>query len=150
MLGFRSRVRESRRPVRGKPHRAIIEVLEDRVLLASFAPTPQSAADGPPTESQDSMPAQIAKQFGQLPLSFEINRGQTDRQVDFLARGIGYTLFLTPREAVFSMEQGSGFEAAGLEGRDQRTEIRTQILDHSLLTTHPSRPLTTHQSLLSG
>ncbi len=39
----------------------------------------------------------------QLPLSFEANRGQTDSQVKFLARGRGYTLFLTAEEAVLSL-----------------------------------------------
>ena len=37
------------------------------------------------------------------PLSFEANRGQTDNRVKFLARGNGYTLFLTSDEAVFSL-----------------------------------------------
>ena len=37
----------------------------------------------------------------QLPLSFEINRGQTDPQVKFISRGEGYALFLTAEGAVF-------------------------------------------------
>lgn len=46
---------------------------------------------------------------------FEANRGQTDRGVDFISRGAGYSLFLTPREAVFSL---SGRQApAGDEPR---------------------------------
>jgi hypothetical protein len=40
--------------------------------------------------------------YGRLPMSFEANRGQTDDQVQFLAHGQGYTLFLTAREAVFA------------------------------------------------
>ena len=38
------------------------------------------------------------------PMSFEANQGQTDRQVSFLTRGPGYALFLTPNEAVLSLE----------------------------------------------
>jgi Beta-propeller repeat len=38
-----------------------------------------------------------------LPLSFEINRGQTDGRVKFLSRGKGYSLFLTGNEAVFRL-----------------------------------------------
>ncbi len=34
------------------------------------------------------------------PVSFEPNRGQTDKQVDFLAHGTGYSLFLSHAEAV--------------------------------------------------
>ncbi|HTA56525.1 MAG TPA: Ig-like domain-containing protein, partial [Candidatus Baltobacteraceae bacterium] len=37
-----------------------------------------------------------------LPLFFEANRGQTDPQVKFLARSGGYSLFVTPTEAVFA------------------------------------------------
>lgn len=40
--------------------------------------------------------AGIAEAYGKLSLSFEANRGQTNSQVDFLARGAGYSLFLTP------------------------------------------------------
>ena len=39
--------------------------------------------------------ARLEKAYGRLPLSFEANRGQTNRQVEFLSRGPGYTLFLT-------------------------------------------------------
>ena len=45
-----------------------------------------------------------------LPLSFEPNLGQADSQVGYLARGDGYTLFLTPTEAVFRL-QGDGARA---------------------------------------
>jgi hypothetical protein len=41
--------------------------------------------------------------MGNLPLSFEPNQGQSDAQVKYLSRGHGYNLFLTSREAVFSM-----------------------------------------------
>src|SRR5512141_2829587 len=47
--------------------------------------------------------ARVSLNYGKLPLSFEINRGQADSQVKFLARGQGYGLFLTPREAVLSL-----------------------------------------------
>ncbi|MGH9775916.1 MAG: choice-of-anchor D domain-containing protein [Candidatus Acidiferrales bacterium] len=41
--------------------------------------------------------------FGDLPLAFEENRGQSDSRVKYLARGKGYTLFLTPGESVMSL-----------------------------------------------
>ncbi len=40
--------------------------------------------------------------YGQLPLTFEANRGQTDSNVKFLAHGDGCGLFLTPEEAVLT------------------------------------------------
>jgi uncharacterized repeat protein (TIGR01451 family) len=47
--------------------------------------------------------ARLSASYGKLPISFEVNQGQTDRSVQFLARGAGYTLFLTPGEAVLSL-----------------------------------------------
>ena len=42
-----------------------------------------------------------------LPLSFEANRGQVDEQVKYLARGQGYSLFLTPSAAVLGLRSGT-------------------------------------------
>jgi hypothetical protein len=51
--------------------------------------------------------ARLNEVYGQLPLSFEANVGQVDPQVDFISRGSGYTLFLTPREAVLALRAAS-------------------------------------------
>ena len=48
-----------------------------------------------------------SRPYGWLPLSFEINRGQTAAPVKFLARGGGHTLFLTADEAVLRTEQAT-------------------------------------------
>ena len=48
--------------------------------------------------------AEVMGAYAQLPLSFEANQGQTDRQVKFLSRGPGYALFLTPTGAVLFIE----------------------------------------------
>src|SRR5947207_7706163 len=52
-------------------------------------------------------PEKLKEAYGALPLSFEANQGQVDRRVKYLARGSGYSLFLTPTEAVFSMSAAS-------------------------------------------
>lgn len=44
--------------------------------------------------------AGLSESYGRLPLHFEENRGQADREVQFLARGPGYGLYLTASEAV--------------------------------------------------
>jgi hypothetical protein len=46
--------------------------------------------------------ARILEAYGKLPLSFEVNQGQTDQRVKFLSRGSGYSLFLTGNEAVLT------------------------------------------------
>lgn len=47
--------------------------------------------------------ANVLAAYGKLPVSFEKNQGQTDPNVKFLARGNGYTLFLTDGEAVLRL-----------------------------------------------
>jgi len=47
----------------------------------------------------------LVASYGKLPLSFEINQGQTDPQVEFLSRGRGYALFLTADEAVLQVQE---------------------------------------------
>src|SRR5580765_3745268 len=44
--------------------------------------------------------ARVSENYGKLPLHFEANRGQTDKDVRFLSRGPGYSLYLTAGEAV--------------------------------------------------
>lgn len=58
-----------------------------------------SSADATPTRQ-----AVTATMMG-MPLQFEANQGQVDDQVKFLARGKGYTLFLTPTESVMVLQQ---------------------------------------------
>jgi hypothetical protein len=64
-----------------------------------------AAARGPSSAGRPGASANAGAQaaYGALPLSFEANRGQTHSQVEFLARGAGYTLFLTQTEAVFAL-----------------------------------------------
>src|SRR5215471_7462551 len=61
---------------------------------------------------------QALESYRQLPMRFEINTGQTDAQVNFLARGGGYTLFLTPEGAVLALrDQPRGAVKIGEEGK---------------------------------
>jgi hypothetical protein len=45
----------------------------------------------------------LTQKYGQIPMQFEQNVGQTAKQVRFLSRGAGYSLFLTDKEAVFNL-----------------------------------------------
>jgi hypothetical protein len=47
----------------------------------------------------------VQDSLSRLPLVFEANEGQTNARVDFLTRAGGYTAFLTPTGAIFSIEQ---------------------------------------------
>lgn len=69
------------------------------VLSIEAAVPPTSPA--PATVSKP----QITATMMRMPLQFEANHGQVDAQVQFLARGKGYTLFLTPTESVTVLQQ---------------------------------------------
>jgi sugar lactone lactonase YvrE len=47
----------------------------------------------------------VAATYGGLPLSFEVNQGQADQSVKFLARGQGYGFYLTSNEAVLALSR---------------------------------------------
>jgi len=49
----------------------------------------------------------VRESLGTLPLAFEANQGQTDPQVKYMARGNGYTVFLTANDTVFALQSGS-------------------------------------------
>jgi hypothetical protein len=51
-------------------------------------------------------PKQVVADYTR-PLSFEPNRGQADKRVDFLAHGTGYGLFLSHADAVMTFEHGA-------------------------------------------
>jgi hypothetical protein len=43
--------------------------------------------------------------YGQMPMAFEANEGQTDSRVRFIARGSGYNLFVTDLETVMALNR---------------------------------------------
>ncbi len=65
-------------------------------LPVSSSPSPKGSSFRPDIQARK----RIFRAYGDLPMSFEKNEGQTDPSVRFLAKGRDYHLFLTPAEAV--------------------------------------------------
>jgi len=63
---------------------------------------PPRASDS--TAAAEAAKASVGQNYGKLPMSFEENRGQTDRQVKYLSQGQGYSLFLTSSGVVMSLQ----------------------------------------------
>jgi hypothetical protein len=61
----------------------------------------------PPARPIAAPATRVDRDFGKLPLSFEPNQGQTGDKVQFLSRGQGYALFLTPGEAVLELQKSN-------------------------------------------
>jgi hypothetical protein len=75
--------------------------------------------------------ARALKSYRALPMSFEMNQGQTDRTVRFLARGQGYAIFLKPSEALLAL-QPAGQDArvpekAGMPPRQPYRALKMRI-----------------------
>ena len=87
---------------------------ERGVSTADHAVTPDHAAS-----------AQVRERYGNLPLSFEANHGQSDSTVKFLSRGSGYSLFLTSTEAVLVLSQSEADESR-TASRVARTAVRAR------------------------
>ena len=77
--------------------------------------------------------ARVAESFGRLPLSFEHNKGQIDKQVKFLSHGPGYDLFLTSTEAVLRVQKPTALQAEISKDQDVRegTVLRLKMLGAS-------------------
>jgi hypothetical protein len=84
---------------------SLIALTQGDVATAHLSP---GVAEGPPT-AHAARPAgvRLQRSYGDVPMIFESNTGQTDGQVKFLSRGNGYTLFLTPTEAVLAIRPES-------------------------------------------
>jgi CSLREA domain-containing protein len=76
-------------------------VLAAGLLVAGHKRSLHGKTDLPAAAS--GLDARAREAYGLLPLSFEANRGQVNSQAKYVARGSGYSLFLTPREALFSL-----------------------------------------------
>jgi hypothetical protein len=98
-------------------------------LLSLFAPRlagAQVAAAAAPTSPQ------VA--YSRLPLVFEANHGQIASPVRFLARGQGYTLWLTPTEAMLAFAR-HGHSSASPAATEQ---LAAPVVRMTLLGAHPA------------
>jgi len=62
-----------------------------------------ATAFAPAPSVDDATKSKMRESLAKVPMSFELNRGQTAKQVQFLSRGSGYTLFLTRDSAVLAL-----------------------------------------------
>ena len=79
--------------------------------------------------------ARVSENYGKLPLHFEANRGQTDKDVRFLSRGLGYSLYLTAGEAVLVLAKPDAKRDANSAQapRDANARVKSVALRMSLV-----------------
>jgi hypothetical protein len=66
---------------------------------------PPSGTAGAAARAMSRPSTSSGEAYGKLPMSFEKNAGQSSGEVDFIARGAGYSVFLTPGEAVLALKK---------------------------------------------
>ncbi len=113
-------------------------------LVTGVVPPPHPAAIGPLPSQPTAPPSsprtfatrrnrqhsgpQLVESYGQIPLHFERNEGQTDERVAFLARGAAYTLFLTHAgEAVLALRKGEPAPAVHRSLRHEGREVVSEV-----------------------
>ncbi len=114
------------------------------VFAGLFASVAQSQTQ--PVAPNSPQASAISKSYGKLPLSFEPNRGQTDARVQFVARGVGYTIYLSPTSATFALENNAAvrMELAGadahitMQPEDKLPGIASYMLRNSRITNLPT------------
>jgi hypothetical protein len=80
-----------------------------------------------------------AQTYRKAPISFEVNEGQADRSVKFLARGAGYQLHLTSTQAVLSLNKEAGGKHKQ-EIRSRQNSRRSSVGDVVRMTLLKARP----------
>lgn len=89
------------------------------ILVAAHKDDPNVPSTASAVQPADPLNApdntRIARHFGQLPLSFEINKGQLDQAVKFMSHGAGYDLFLTANETVLRVHKPRGHQVDKLK-----------------------------------
>jgi hypothetical protein len=91
--------------------------MNPQLMDNGIAPVPHEEVIAPSKLSKTQTHG-LLQAYGKVPLSFELNQGQTNPQVKFLARGAGYELFLTSTEAVVVM--GEPNRKSREKGRDTK------------------------------
>ena len=119
-------------------HRAVLARALPVLLVAGSFPVPggptSQQKDFRPFQLKDTRPpaaaqqARVLGQYAQLPLYFEPNLGQTDAQVQFVARTGGYTLFLVPGEAVMVLSRSERRERDSLRRHEQPPKVEQAVV----------------------
>src|SRR6266511_5131378 len=76
-----------------------------RTIVLGAALAVSFAGGAGPVTPESAAKARLSERYGNLPLGFEANHGQSNPKVKFLSRGSGYSLFLTSNEAVLVLSR---------------------------------------------
>ena len=120
-----------------KARRHAVILLRGITISAALSLAPAATLWADPPKAGVSLPPSIANvqsNYGQLPLSFEANQGQVNPQVQFLTRGRGHTLLLTPSDAVLMLRTDESKRTAEVsEARQVKPSSSPPAPSHSVV-----------------
>jgi hypothetical protein len=85
------------------PGKRLIFALAAAVVAGGITAPVLADNASPPSPAANRPAVKLDGRFDALPIAFEANAGQAGPAVKFLARGLGYTVALTPTEAVLAL-----------------------------------------------
>jgi hypothetical protein len=89
----------SSRPIRW----ALLSVVALGSLVTAYSHFSSSSFPSPETAAEADVQALAHQRIAQLPLAFEVNRGQVDTAAQYLVRGAGYQISLEPTAATITL-----------------------------------------------
>lgn len=110
-------------------------------LISSFSVTGANASGAENKKIENTL--QLAD-YGKMPLLFEQNKGQTDREAKFIARGPGYHAYLAENKVVFSLKRESedALSANAPELSDKHKTVKTTsdrlVMEFAGANDHPA------------
>jgi len=115
-------------------HRWVVGLSVAAALMvgASAAPNPVKTKKSPSAPSAKATPvAKLRSSLLEMPLAFELNRGQTDAKVKFLTRAQNFTVFLMPGETVLRgrnddvlrLKLQNANQSPKIEGEDRQVKV---------------------------
>jgi hypothetical protein len=137
---------------KGSPKRLARVNAEELGAARKTADSLQSSASSAEKSKKQSQ-ARINESYGRLPMSFELNKGQTDSHVKFLARTNGYNLFLTSQESVMVFNNARPAadhrQSQHRASTDPRTSEMSSVLRTRFVGSNPE-PVITGLDALAG
>ena len=115
--------------------------------IGAASPKSGGGAAVPKTAGDNQPRIRIVNRYGKIPLAFERNNGQTAPQVKFLSRGVGYTLFLTPTEAVLALHNPD--KRPGAAKGPESVKNATQVLRVAMVGVNPKSAVAGEEQLPS-
>src|SRR5262249_23354674 len=120
--------------------RTVVGLLVGTLTMAiGSAPVPSAPSPQPDK-------ARLLTTYAKLPLSFEANQGQAAASVKFLARGRGYSLALSPSEAVLLLaqpaSQGADPQQLGQGQESPAAQAHGSTLRMTMVDAQPAPSLT--------